>query len=202
MERTHNININIRKSADVYVLWAKRLEEQNAQPDRSPQLWEGAELKAQAENNAALLEEVRTQLLRIYGENNDYLQTLELGKRIRTSGSSALLLTAHPQLLKAALKTQQWSQGEIVIREALEKQDLDSSSPLVIMIEEFLQSADVVLEQKQSLLKVLEETKMNPDRPKWDQQIESWSQQYLTALSSSEEENKTSNAQDVVNQQN
>lgn len=189
-----------RQGADVYVMWAKRLEEQNVQPDRIRQLWEGAEQKAQAENNASLLENIRTHLLRIYRENNDYLQTLELGKRIRASGGSGLLPAAHPQLLKAALKTQQWGQGETVIREALEKQDLDSSSPLVILVEEFLQSADVSLEQKQLLLKALEKTKMNPNRPEWDKEITSWSQQYITVEPPPEQDKKTPNTQDSASQ--
>lgn len=178
-----------RQTTEVHVAWAKQLEEMKAQPDRIRQLWEMAEQKAQVENNGVLLEEIHSQLLRIYRQNSDYLQTLELGKRIRAaSGNSALLQTARPQLLKAALNTQQWGQGEIVIREALEKEDLDSSSPLVIIIEEYLRSVDISTEQKQSLLKVLEKTKMNPDRPKWDQKLTLWIQQYLTMPSPSQQE--------------
>ena len=169
-----------RQSADVNMVWVRWLMDQHAPSDRIRQLLELSEQKAQTENNTALLEEIWLQLLKIYRENNDYQQILEVGKRIReSSANSGIIAAAHPYLLKAALNTQQWDQVALTFDESLEKVDLDPVNPLVIMVDEYLRSGDISEDLKKSLLNRLIKTKVNPNRPKWNEIVTLWQKQIL-----------------------
>lgn len=166
-----------RQGAEVCAAWAKQMEEEKGPPERVRQLWEMAEPKAQAENNRSLLEGIWANLVRIYGESQEYAQILEVGKRIRSAAvNSDFLYAIHPDLLRSALNTQQWAQAEIVFRERLGKSDLDLSSPLMLIADEYIKSADIDFEMKRLFLASLEKIPSDPNRAKWTQTIASWRQ--------------------------
>jgi hypothetical protein len=164
-----------RQTADVCMTWAKQLEQQNSKPERVRQLWEISETKAQMEKNNSFLEEIWTNLIRLYGESKEYAQILEVGKRVRSvSGTGDYLYAIHPDLLRAALNTRQWSQAESIFKERLLKQDLDLSSPLFLIADEFIQNPDADIESKRSFLEILVRIQSKPEQLQWKQILESW----------------------------
>jgi HEAT repeat protein len=180
-----------RQNVDVCVAWAKQLEQQNGKPERVRQLWEISETKAQTENNSPLLEEIWSNLIRLYGESKEYAQILEVGKRIRAaSGTSDYLYAIHPDLLRAALSIQQWAQAEILFKERLSRQDLDLSSPLFLMADEYIQNADIDIEVRRSFLAALEKIQSKPEHIKWIQILESWKEKLLSSQSVTDEQGK------------
>ena len=179
-----------RQNAETLVSWAKQLDEKKVQADRIRQLWEISEQKAQAETNSALLKEIWPALFSIYADSHDSVQTLELAKRVRGAGDKGVLSAVHPQILKAALSSQQWGQAELVFREALEQGDQDGSSPLVMLVESYLKSPENTMDSKKGLVAALIRTKSNPDRPEWNQKLEVWNQQVFSVPPGSAEQAK------------
>ncbi len=166
-----------RQEAAVCVAQARQLEHQNEKSERIRQLWEISETKAQAEHNIPLLRDIWTNLIGIYVKNKEYAQILELGKRVRSiPESSDYLYSIHPDLLKAALNLQQWTQVESIFKEKLSKQDLDLSSELVVIIEGYIQNPNIDIELKRSLLSSLKKVQIKTELIEWPKILDSWTQ--------------------------
>jgi len=166
-----------RQEATVCVAQVRQLEHQNEKSERIRQLWEISETKAQAEHNILLLKDIWTNLIGIYVKNKENAQILELGKRVRSiPESSDYLYSIHPDLLKAALNLQQWTQVESIFKEKLSKQDLDLSSELVVIIEGYIQNPNIDIELKRSLLSSLKKVQIKTELIEWPKILDSWTQ--------------------------
>ena len=172
-----------RQNAELCVEWARRLEDQKAPPERTRQLWEFAEQKAQAENKETLLGEIQTQLMRVYEQNNEFAQILELARRMRAGGNfSGTLMSAGPLLVRAALRTQQWEQGAIAIGEMLKKGDKDSLTVIIGIIDQYMGSADESDEKKKALMEAINKTKDTAEYPEWKQALTRWSGRFSDSV--------------------